>query len=172
MQIENDFQIAATQAAPSAETMLAALTQAGHSNTAARRAVIAAVCEAGGQASPATLLALGRAHHPALGLVTVYRTLDVLLELGFVRKLHLDDGCHSYAAATHDHGHHIICQQCQRAIEFDGCDMDGLIAAVEAQTGYQVRGHWLEMFGLCPECRAAVAGDGGNDGQELRNDRE
>jgi Fe2+ or Zn2+ uptake regulation protein len=172
MKIENDFQIAATGATPSAEIMLTAVTEAGYSNTAARRAVIAAVCEAGGQAEPAALLALGRAHHPALGLVTVYRTLDVLLALGLVRKLHREDGCHSYAAATHHHGHHIICQGCQRAIEFEGCDMDGLIAAVEAQTGFQVRGHWLEMFGLCPECQAAQDDHNGHDEQELRYKRE
>src|SRR5450759_159147 len=153
MENENEFQIASTRATLSPEAMLAALVKAGHSNTRARRAVIAAICETGGQASPADLLASGRVHHPALGLVTVYRTLEILLELDLVRKLHTDDGCHSYAPSTHHHGHHVICQQCQRAMEFEGCDLETVVAAVEAGTGFQVRSHWLELFGVCPECQ-------------------
>lgn len=133
--------------------MLAALVQAGHSNTRARRAVLTAIYESDGQATPLELLALGRSHHPALGLVTVYRTLELLLKLGLVRKLHLETGCHAYAPAAHDHGHHIICERCQRAVEFIGCDISTVIAAVEWQTGFRVRSHWLELFGLCAECR-------------------
>ena len=132
--------------------------------------MLTAICEAGGQASGAELLALGRIHHPALGSVTVYRTLDLLLSLGLVRKLHLAEGCHIYALSLtgkndetpddetrgngpHEHGHHVICQRCNRAVEFKGCDLTAAVASVEAQTGYLVQEHWLEMFGICPACR-------------------
>jgi Fur family transcriptional regulator, ferric uptake regulator len=150
--------------APSPVPLLDALAQAGYSNTRSRRAVLMAICEAGGQASSAELLARGRAHHPPLGLVTVYRTLDLLLSLGLVRKLHLAEGCHTYALSLagrqtetrgnepHSHGHHIICQRCNRAVEFNGCDLDAVVIAVEAQTGFRVHEHWLEMFGVCPTC--------------------
>jgi len=150
---------------PSPDALLDALAQAGYSNTRSRRAVLMAICEAGGQASGAELLALGRAHHPPLGLVTVYRTLDLLLSLGLVRKLHLDEGCHTYALTMigphgearggdrHAHGHHVICRDCGRAVEFEGCDLDAVVASVEAQTGFRVQEHWLEMFGVCPACR-------------------
>jgi Fur family ferric uptake transcriptional regulator len=153
-----------------AEDLLAAVLRAGYSNTRARRAVLEALCEAGGQATSAQLLALGRVHQPSLGLVTVYRTLEILSSLNLVRKLHLDEGCSTYvlspasvqqaegeldraAHASHSHSHHVICQRCRRATEFAGCDINMVVAAVEAQTGYRVREHWLEMFGLCPECR-------------------
>lgn len=143
------------------------LTRAGYSNTRARRAVLDALIASAGPASPADLLAAGRKLHPALGLVTVYRTLEILEQLGLVRKLHLEEGCHSYALSTaglraeHDdrahgedaHGHHIICQECHRAVEFAGCDIDAVIASVQRQTGFAVRSHWLEMFGLCPACQ-------------------
>ncbi len=135
--------------------MLAALVQAGYSNTQARRAVLAAICAVRGPASSAEILALGRRYHPALGEVTVYRTLDILSSLGLVRRLHTEDGCHTYALATRGHGHHVICQRCKRAVEFAGCDLGQVIRAVEQQTGFQVADHWLEIFGLCPECRAA-----------------
>ena len=158
MENENEFQISSGAACLNPDAMLAALVKAGHSNTRARRAVIAALCETGEQASPASLLASGRVHHPALGLVTVYRTLDILLELELVRRLHSDDGCHSYVPSAHHHGHHVICQQCQRALEFEGCDLEAVVGAVEASTGFQVRSHFLELFGVCPECQAKSRG--------------
>lgn len=153
---------------------MTAVVHAGYSNTRARRAVLEALCSAGGQATPAQLLTLGRVHQPALGLVTVYRTLEILSNLGLVRKLHLDEGCSTYAIspasmqqvegdphrvahAAHEHSHHVICQRCRRATEFAGCDIDVVVAAVETQTGYRVAEHWLEMFGLCPDCQAAAA---------------
>lgn len=164
MKNESVFQFAPVDA--SAE-LLDELTRAGYSNTRARRAVVDALVASAGPVSPASLLQAGRKWRPALGLVTVYRTLEILEQLGLVRKLHLEEGCHSYALSTaalraerHDHahgedahGHHVICQECRRAIEFEGCDIDSVIASVERQTGFAVRSHWLEMFGLCPACQ-------------------
>jgi Fur family transcriptional regulator, ferric uptake regulator len=171
VKIDSDYQYLSGSC--TADDLLATIVQAGHSNTRARRAVLAALCEANGQATPAQLLALGRTHQPNLGLITVYRTLEILSALGLVRKLHLDEGCSTYALspagvlhadsemarsthAAHAHSHHVICQRCHRATEFAGCDVDAIVAAVEAQTGYRVREHWLEMFGLCPDCLAAT----------------
>jgi Fur family ferric uptake transcriptional regulator len=169
--IESQLQFSLNNGTHTPEEMLLALTQAGHSNTRARRAVLTALFQADGQATPAELLELGRAHHAALGLVTVYRTLEILLSLKLVRKLHLEEGCHTYAISAAgwsagetvdrslhhgEHGHHIICQSCGRAVEFDGCNLDGIVAMAEAQTGFRISTHWLEMFGACPDCRAAA----------------
>ena len=157
--------------------MLSVLTEAGYSNTRPRRTVLAALCEAGGQAAGAELLTIGRMHHPGLGLVTVYRTLEILLSLGLVRRLHREEGCHVYAISQTDrsavgsgargaapaapeHRHHIICQECGKAVEFAGCDLGVVVAAVEAQTGYRVRSHWLEMFGTCPRCQGGESANG------------
>lgn len=182
MKIESEYQYALDDCLMDA--LVAAIVGAGHSNTRARRAVLQALCEAGGQATPAQLLALGRAHQPRLGLVTVYRTLEILSELGLVRKLHLDEGCSTYAltpasalsagepsraaaSSTHSHSHHVICQRCHRAVEFAGCDIQFVVAAAEKQTGYRVNEHWLEMFGLCPECQAS---EGAAAAQEARGE--
>jgi Fur family transcriptional regulator, ferric uptake regulator len=146
------------------------LTQAGYSNTRARRAVLEALSAADGPVTPTELLDSGRRRHEALGLVTVYRTLEILESLGLVRKLHLAEGCHSYVLSTvgcasgspdqgreDGHGHHIICQKCHRAVEFAGCDIEPVIRAVQAQTGFAVQSHLLEIFGLCPACQEQEA---------------
>lgn len=143
------------------------LTRAGYSNTRARRAVLESLLATEEPVTPAELLEFARLRHHALGLVTVYRTLEILESMGLVRKLHLAEGCHSYVlssfgATAHDdhaapgangHGHHVICQECHRAVEFAGCDIDAVIRSVQLQTGFAVQSHWLEMFGLCPACQ-------------------
>ena len=151
----------------SGRDLVEVLTKAGYSNTRARRAVLDALSAAAGPVTPAALLESARQSHAALGLVTVYRTLEILEALGLVRKLHLAEGCHSFVLTNvradagngqghehgHGHGHHVICQECHRAVEFAGCDIDAVVASVRAQTGFMVRSHWLEMFGLCPSCQ-------------------
>ena len=91
--------------------ILEQLNQAGNRVTQPRRAVIQALLEDGVHASPAEVHARARQHCPTIGLVTVYRTLDLLSDLGFVRRIHTEDGCHGYAAVSHGHHHHLICQR-------------------------------------------------------------
>lgn len=133
--------------------MLRALSEAGFSDTRARRAVVHALCDARTGATPADLLTRGRSFHARLGQVTVYRTLEILERLGLVRKLHQDDGCSSYAASSTGHAHHVICRTCHAAVEFEGCSIDAVLRQVSARTGYRVDSHFLELFGLCPSCR-------------------
>ena len=129
------------------------LVQRGYKLTQPRRAVLRVIAETDATLTPAEVHRRARAYHAQTGLVTVYRTLDLLVEAGAIRKIHQPDGCHSYAPASEDHAHHLICQGCQSVVEFAECDLEGLLAAVQRRTGYQVNGHWLELFGLCPQCR-------------------
>lgn len=139
---------------PDEITLAEALASRGYKLTRPRRAVLRVVSEMGATLTPAEIQTRARAHYPHTGLVTVYRTLEVLSECGAVRKLHQPDGCHSYARASAGHGHHVICERCNSVVEFDGCDLSQLLAAVQIRTGYRVSGHWLELFGACPNCRA------------------
>jgi Fur family ferric uptake transcriptional regulator len=133
--------------------MFNAISAAGYSDTRARRAVVRALCRSSSRATPADLLEKGRSFYANLGQVTVYRTLDMLRSLGLVRRLHHDDGCSSYAESGNGHGHHILCRKCRNAVEFVGCEIEQVLSSAALQTGFEVSGHWLEVFGLCPECR-------------------
>ena len=139
--------------APRTEAILRAITEAGFSDTRARRAVVHALCKADTGLSPMDLLVRGRKRYARLGQVTVYRTLVILERLGLARRLHREEGGSAYAVSSQGHGHHVICRSCRRAVEFEGCTLDGVIREVRAQTGYRVEGHWLELFGVCPTCR-------------------
>jgi len=134
------------------------LAEAGCRITAPRQAVMETLLAADRPLLPQEIQERARARHRQLGLVTVYRTLNLLTGLDLVRRVHREDGCHGYLLAAPGHRHALICQGCARAVEFAGeDDLHAFIQRVEAQTGYRVEEHLLQLFGRCPACQAAAA---------------
>ncbi|HZY66037.1 MAG: transcriptional repressor [Actinomycetota bacterium] len=86
---------------------------------------------------------------PRIGMVTVYRTLDLLTDLGLVRRLDLGDGPR-YELAE-DHHHHMICESCGDISEFDQCPIDP--ARLPGDGAFEVNSHSVEVYGLCAACR-------------------
>jgi Fe2+ or Zn2+ uptake regulation protein len=76
------------------------------------------------------------------------------VELGHIQRVHLAEGCHSYAPIAQAHGHHLVCAMCGRAEEFTDCDLGPLIQALQIRTGFEINVHMLELMGRCPDCRA------------------
>lgn len=120
--------------------------------TRPRQAILTIIEGADHHLTPAEIHKRACKTYPHLGLVTVYRTLDLLTELGYVQRVHLDGGCHSYIAAAQGHAHHLVCSGCGRAEEFENCDLEPLIARLQRKTGFQISVHMLELMGKCPEC--------------------
>lgn len=90
-----------------------------------------------------------------LGLVSVYRTLDLLAQLELVAIVYDPERNPGYVISSAGHHHHIVCQQCHQALEFSGSDdIDELIQRVEAETAFQVRDHLLQLYGICPGCQS------------------
>jgi Fur family ferric uptake transcriptional regulator len=137
----------------SEESIVAQLSRAGYRITRPRRAVIQAMLDDDGYSSPHQIQERARARCATVGLVTVYRTLDLLAEMGFARRIHTEDGCHGYAAASNGHRHHLVCRQCGATVEFDGCDLSAFLARVGQETGYRIDDHLLELVGVCAACR-------------------
>ena len=91
-----------------------------------------------------------------IGQATVYRTVSLFVDLGVLTRT-ADVGKTRYTAICPGHSHALICRNCHKAVEFDGCDLSELEQELTARTGYVIQGHHLEVFGTCPECRAAQA---------------
>lgn len=133
------------------------LQESGYRVTGPRLAVAKVLLEAEDWLAPEEIHRRARDHHAALGLVTVYRTLDLLDELGRVRRIHLDDGCHGYVRTDLAHGHHLVCRSCQQVVEFPGSeDLDGLMNRLARRTGFVIEDHMLELLGVCPGCQASA----------------
>ena len=129
-------------------------SEAGYRITAPRRAVMEVLMDAQTSLSPQDIWEQARSVHRGLGLVTVYRTLDVLSQMDLVRRVHREDGCHGYLPTSPGHRHALICRHCGQAVDFaGGDDLEGMITTIETETGYRVDGHLLQLFGLCPGCR-------------------
>lgn len=153
---ETDFQL---EGSPTQQVWENRLHREGYRLTSARRAVLRALSEVACPLSAGELHRRARAHHAHLGLVTVYRTLDMLDRLGLVRRVHTDGACRGYAARSPGHHHTITCERCERAAEFEGDEVCLPMVEVEARTGYVVREHWLQLVGLCPDCQEEAGHD-------------
>lgn len=137
------------------EQWVSILQQNGCRITAQRRVIIEVVANSQRALQPFEVHAFSRKINPRIGLVTVYRTLERLEELGLVQRVHREDGCHMLMPAANGHEHYLVCTACGRTILFQGDDLQALFAKVESRTGYRVSEHWLQLFGTCPQCQRA-----------------
>lgn len=129
-----------------------ALRRAGYRLTQPRLAVLQVLQENDEGLNPEEIYRQGKMLCASLGLVTVYRTLDLLAELGLARRVHSEQHCHCYASGGADR-HYLICQACHRVVEFPCAGLDDLIESVRQRTGYAITDHLLELSGLCPDCQ-------------------
>lgn len=89
----------------------------------------------------------------AVGLATVYRTLQLLAEHDQVDVLRTGDGEASYRRCSGTHHHHLVCRSCGATVEVEGPAVEQWTRAVAEEHGYADVSHTLEIFGQCPECR-------------------
>lgn len=87
---------------------------------------------------------------------TVYRTLDVLEELGLVRHGHGADGREEYHVGPEAEHGHLYCSGCGGSWEIDAGQADGIVRAFRSARGFQVDLSHVTVVGLCDECQRAA----------------
>ena len=141
-----------------AQSWLTQLKENGYRLTNARKAVIETVAGTTSALNPLDVYEQAKASCPGLGLVTVYRTLEKLEELGLIQRVHQPNGCNAYLPHADGHQHLIICQQCGRAEYFEGDDLEVFFERVAGEHGFTINEHWLQLFGICSDCKTPVNG--------------
>lgn len=102
---------------------------------------------------------LVRVEYPEIGLATVYRTIQLLLELKIIDRIHLDDGYVRYELGNvfededGHHHHHLICVKCGRVTSFQGDLLEEFEKSMEEQTGFLIQDHDVKLYGYCADCR-------------------
>lgn len=134
------------------DTWLVKLRENGCRLTEGRRAVVDVIQRSTRALTPIEVFDRARESYRALGLVSVYRTLEALEEQGLVQRVHQPGGCNAYLPHAEGHQHLIICQECGRAEYFEGDDLDAFFERVAGEHGYTVKEHWLQLFGVCSAC--------------------
>lgn len=139
-----------------ASSWLVSLNNHGYRLTRPRRAVVNAIANSRHVLTPFDVFELARQSYPKLGLVTVYRTIEKLEELGLIQRVHRPSGCQAFIAASQNHEHLVICQLCGKVAFFqgDGEGIGTLITEVSQGSGYQINEHWLQLFGTCHDCQS------------------
>jgi Fur family ferric uptake transcriptional regulator len=132
------------------------LREAGYRLTAPRRAVLRVLENAGSHLRPDEVLQGARAVYPSLGRATVYRTLALLTGLGLLHPIYLGEGRSRVARVEEGH-HHLVCLSCGHSFNFTECHEMELEERIAEEFDFQVKGHLLEFYGLCADCREEVA---------------
>jgi len=128
---------------------------AGKRMTRTRKAVLSLLEGAKYPLSPTELYAQLQNQQVAIDLVTVYRNLNTLKELGLVTQLELhQEGQFRYEIKEgREHHHHIRCKSCGRIVDLLLCPLKKLTALIEQETRFIVGDHSLEFSGWCPKCQ-------------------
>lgn len=88
---------------------------------------------------------------PSISLATVYRNLNLLVDLKMVSRLHIHDGPVRYELHG-GHNHHLVCMACGAAVKLGVCPMQGEVKRIVDETGFEVSSHHFEILGYCREC--------------------
>ena len=132
------------------QDLAARLHSLGYRLTPQRQFVLQAV-EKLGHATPDEILAEVQSQSSAVNVSTVYRTLEVLEELGLVRHTHLSDRAPTYHS-TLEHEHvHVVCRSCHRVSSYDPALVAPVVATL-AEDGFTVDVGHLAIFGTCAAC--------------------
>jgi Fur family ferric uptake transcriptional regulator len=140
------------------DDLRAKLRASGHRLTPQRELILDAV-DTLGHATPDEVLAEVRKTSSALNVSTVYRTLEVLEQLGLVRHAHLSDRAPTYHSVR-DHEHfHLVCRNCHKVISVHPEVLEPTLTRLREEFAFVVDVGHLTVFGRCTDCNRDEPGD-------------
>jgi Fe2+ or Zn2+ uptake regulation protein len=148
------------QAMPLSSKILARLKKHGYKATPQRLALLRAITGSREHLTPVAIYNKARQEQPGIGLVTVYRTLNILAHLGLICEVKsAGENTRSYVASPLEHHGHLICSGCGRVADFTGCNLHDLEQQLSHDTGFTIQDHRLEFFGYCQDCRKTASSE-------------
>ena len=135
------------------EPLVDRLRAAGYKITPPRLAVIEVIEHEGEHLNPAEILTRAQVIYPQTGRATVYRTLELLTQIGVVRPIYVGENGPTYIRAEGGH-HHLVCSQCGAIFDFEQCVADDMQMELEHRFGFRIKSHLLEFYGICAACQA------------------
>lgn len=121
--------------------------------TGERMSILTAIFNRGAHFDAESLHAELRETGADISRATVYRTLDLLVQCGLVRKQSLGATHANYEAAQDEHHDHLVCIRCGQVLEFYRPDLEKLQDSICSERDFQPFHHSLQIFGLCSKCK-------------------
>jgi Fur family transcriptional regulator, ferric uptake regulator len=137
------------------DDLAAELRARGYRLTPQRQLVLAAVASLG-HATPDAVAATVRATASGVNISTVYRTLELLEELGLVTHTHLAHGAPTYHAATAGDHVHLVCRVCGGVSEAGPELVTEVVARLAEREDFEADVRHLAIFGRCSGCRERI----------------
>jgi Fur family transcriptional regulator, ferric uptake regulator len=140
-----------------ASPLKSTLRTTGRRLTGQRQLLLQLIQEHGGHLDAHELYRLASERNPRLSLSTVYRTMNLLRDLGLVNEVHLGEEHHHYELRPPSEHCHLVCINCGRVVEI-GCELiEQLKATVAEQHDFDITEAQVDLMGLCANCRQTQA---------------
>lgn len=138
----------------SVEEYLRSLQERGFRITSQRRLIVETILRNWDKhPNVRELLDLIQKKDPSIGLATIYRTVELLVEMGLLHEVNLDEGFSRFEVPRGEIHFHIICRNCGKMMHFEDENEKGEVAEkwVE-EMGFAIIPQSIEIFGICPDC--------------------
>lgn len=129
------------------------IAREGHRLTAPRQTIVELVAPRQDYFSAQEIWDEVQSQHRGIGRATVFRTLDLLVELGVLNRVHVGDGCHRYTVCETTHHHHLMCTDCGSVSAIEADAIEKQIRRMAGDQGFELLTHHLELIGRCTDCR-------------------
>jgi Fur family peroxide stress response transcriptional regulator len=98
-----------------------------------------------------------KVHVPGVSRTTVYRVLDMLVDLGVILKAPSPGSSTRYDPMTRHH-HHLVCRRCETLIDLEDAALDSSIQlpGAEQTQAFQIESYSIHFYGICESCRSGV----------------
>lgn len=121
--------------------------------TGQRQLLLQLIKEHGGHLDAQELYQLASEQNPRLSLSTVYRTMNLLRDLGLVNEVRLGEEHYHYELRSPNEHCHLVCSNCGRVVEI-GCELiERLKTSVADEHNFEITEAQVDLVGLCGECR-------------------
>jgi Fur family transcriptional regulator, ferric uptake regulator len=141
------------RSAPAADDWQAQLRARGYRLTPQRQLVLEAVGQLG-HGTPEDIATAVRQTASGVNISTVYRTLELLEELGLVQHTHLGHGAPTYSIPSDDDHVHLVCRDCGAVEEMETALLEDVVRRVSSERGFTVDVGHFAVFGRCAGCSA------------------
>ncbi len=87
---------------------------------------------------------------------TIYRIIEHFIQKNLIKRIQFNEKKFYYEAKLYDH-HHAICEKCHKVEDILRCSIDRIEREIEKNTGFRVKSHSLEYFGICKNCQIQLS---------------
>jgi Fur family ferric uptake transcriptional regulator len=133
----------------------------GGKRSRSRQSVIEHFFRAGRHLTVEELTRLVKETSPAIGSVTVYRTMKLLVRIGYANEVNFGEGVTRYESNLASHHDHLVCRACGVVTEFIDPRIEALQSEVARTHRFRPVAHRLDIYGYCRKCDGSRTGAGG-----------